>query len=258
MTQNNFDWFMDQFYRLTGVDLREYKRQQMERRLTSLRDRRGFSSFEEYIHAVSRDSDLLAELVDRMTINVSEFFRNEVRWETLVQRVLPKIYAGTSLKIWSAACSTGQEPYTILMALSSKVALPSISLLATDIDDRALSIATAGEYQAELVKGIPPEILSKFFKKTESGQFRVEASLRERITFRKHNLLSDTYPSELDLIVCRNVLIYFTDEAKAQIYQKFARSLRKGGVLFLGSTEQIFHPEEIGLRQIEPFFYQKG
>ena len=119
-------------------------------------------------------------------------------------------------------------------------------------------IAPAGEYQAELVKGIPPEILSKFFKKTDSGQFRVETNLRERITFRKHNLLSDTYPSELDLIVCRNVLIYFTDEAKAQIYQKFARSLRKGGVLFLGSTEQIFHPEEIGLRQIEPFFYQKG
>ena len=255
--QHEYDWFMEQFYKLTGINLLEYKRPQMERRLTSLRDRRGFSTFEAYMKAVSINKELLAELLDRMTINVSEFYRNEARWDVLAQKILPKIQRQSGLKVWSAACSTGEEPYTILMVLSEIISLNNISLLATDIDDLALAAAKTGEYSRDLLKPVPQEFIKKYFSSSPGDRFVVSDSLRNRITFKKHNLLRDSYPIEQDLIVCRNVLIYFTDEAKQQVYQKFARALRPGGVLFVGSTEQIFHSEALGFKQIEPFFYQK-
>ncbi len=257
MSPRDFDWFMSEFYQLTGINLREYKRPQMERRLTALRDRRGYTSYDDYMHAVSSNPGLLAELLDRMTINVSEFYRNKSRWDALVERVLPIIPLHKDVKIWSAACSTGEEPYTLLMTLSTKLPLERLSILATDIDERALTRAKEGYYAKDLIKPIAPDMVQKYFQLTSDGNYNVSKELRERITFKKHNLLRDSYPTEQDLIVCRNVLIYFTDEAKLQVYQKFARSLKSGGVLFVGSTEQIFHPETLALKQIEPFFYQK-
>ncbi len=257
MSPRDFDWFMDEFYQLTGINLRQYKRPQMERRLTALRDRRGFNSFDAYMGAVSSNSALLTELLDRMTINVSEFYRNKSRWDTLIERVLPTIPLHKELKIWSAACSTGEEPYTLLLVLSTKLPLQRLSVVATDIDERALTRAKEGRYVKDVIKPIAPETVQQNFQLTSDGNYIVSKELRERITFKKHNLLRDPYLTEQDLIVCRNVLIYFTDEAKWQVYQKFAHSLNPGGVLFVGSTEQIFHPEALGLKQIEPFFYQK-
>ena len=252
----DYDWFIENFRRVTGIDLEKYKRPQMERRLTALCTKRGFQNFGAYLDAASKDSRLMDELLDRMTINVSEFFRNRSRWDALAQ-LIPTLVRNNRLKAWSAACSTGQEPYTIMLLLSKLMPVSGVSLLATDIDDRALRVAKEGIYNEEELLPIEQDLKSKYLRSVNSTQQQVTEELRSRIEFKKHNLLEQSFDSDFDLIICRNVLIYFTDPAKDILYHKFAQSLRSGGGLFVGSTEQIFHAETYHLKQIQPFFYQK-
>lgn len=256
MTQQDFDWFIENFRKVTGVDLEKYKRPQMERRLTALCNKRGFSSFRDYLPVAAQNPDLMDELLDRMTINVSEFFRNRSRWDALA-KMIPGLLRNQHLKAWSAACSTGQEPYTLILMLSKIMPVSGVSLLATDIDDRALRIAREGIYNNEELLPIESELQNKYFQHLTEQKVQVSTELKSRIEFRKHNLLKDPFEHDLDLIICRNVLIYFTDSAKEELYQKFSQSLRVGGILFVGSTEQIFHSESFRFKQIEPFFYQR-
>ena len=254
--QQDYDWFIDNFKRVTGIDLNKYKRPQMERRLTALCSKRGYRDFGEYLDAASRDQQLLDELLDRMTINVSEFFRNRTRWDALAG-IVPSLIRNQRMKVWSAACSTGQEPYTLMLLLSRILPVSGVSLLATDIDDRALRLAKQGVYSTEELSVIDADLRNKYFHEVNSHQMQVTDELRSRIEFRKHNLLEQSFDSDFDLIVCRNVLIYFTDQAKDLLYHKFSQALRSGGLLFVGSTEQIFHAETYRFKQIQPFFYQK-
>ncbi|MRH42402.1 chemotaxis protein CheR [Aquibacillus halophilus] len=241
----------------TGIDLSMYKEVQMKRRLTSLREKRGFSSFDTYFNAVTTNKELFDEFIDRVTINVSEFYRNYNRWTILENKVLPMLLKKTKkIKIWSAACSTGEEPYTIAMILSKLVNLNSIDIIATDIDEKVLSYARKGVYAERALKEVPISMKKTFF--TQDGvSYKIDDRIKNCVTFKKHNLLSDSYSNNFDLIVCRNVLIYFTEDAKHVIYNKFSKSLNPEGIFFVGSTEQIFSPERYGLRVYDTFFYQK-
>ncbi|MDQ0257476.1 chemotaxis protein methyltransferase CheR [Evansella vedderi] len=247
--------FVESIKRKTGIDLSLYKEAQMKRRLTSLRDKRGFHSFEHYFKALMGDKRLLDEFLDRMTINVSEFFRNPGRWEVLDKKILPKLMENNKkLKIWSAACSTGEEPYTLAMLLKKKQ--QAADILATDLDEMILKRAKHGYYSERSLKGVPKEILQVNFTKDELG-FQIKAELKKDIRFIKHNLLSESFEKGFDLIVCRNVMIYFTEEAKEVIYRKFSASLKTNGILFVGSTEQIFNPKKYKLVTEDTFFYRK-
>ncbi|WP_106767975.1 CheR family methyltransferase [Paenibacillus faecalis] len=242
----------------TGINLADYKETQMKRRLTTLRLKHGYSTFSAFYEAMMKDRSLFHEFLDRMTINVSEFWRNPNRWEVLRDKILTELSGSgsTRLKIWSAACSTGEEPYTIAMILAEKKLLGMSSILATDIDEGALAKAKQGLYLDRSLKDVPKDIAAKYF--TEEGpMYRFDERLKKEIRFEKQNLLTDRFDTAFDLIVCRNVMIYFTEEAKHKLYQKFAASLRPGGVLFVGSTEQIFNPAQYGLETSETFFYQK-
>ncbi|API90407.1 MULTISPECIES: CheR family methyltransferase [Virgibacillus] len=239
-----------------GIDLHLYKETQMKRRLTSLRNKRGYKDFASYYRALGQDKRLLNEFVDRLTINVSEFYRNPIRWEVLQTSVLPKLVEQSPFTIWSAACSTGEEPYSVAMMLAEHFPNASYRIIATDIDEAALDKAKQGIYQKQALKDLPEKFITKYFT-DQQGLYYLSPSIKQRVTFRKHNLLADTYPNNIDLIICRNVLIYFTDEAKEEIYQRFSQALNKNGVLFVGSTEQIFHPEKYQLRLLDTFFYQK-
>lgn len=253
-----YDWFVEQFLFATGMDLQDYKRPQMERRLTALRNRRGYETFEDYFGDCLKKTDLMTELLDRMTINVSEFFRNQPRWDVLTKSVVPILYRpGVTFSAWSAACSTGQEPYTLAILLASQIPIRHLSILATDIDETALRTARLGMYKTQDAIVIPEPFRERYLQPVSEGTVQFVAELRNQIQFSLHNLLHDSYGKEFDLIVCRNVLIYFTDEAKYKVYRQFAQSLRKGGILFVGSTEQIFRPEQYGLKQFQPFFYQR-
>lgn len=249
--------FIQNVKKSTGIDLAQYKEAQMKRRLTTLRNKNGYSSFTSFFKAMMENKTLFYEFLDKMTINVSEFWRNPNRWEVLRDKVLPVLSNGRSrMRIWSAACSTGEEPYTLAMILADQGLLQSTYLLATDIDEGALSKAAQGLYLERSLKDVPVDVSKRYF--TQDGMmYRFDEGLKKHITFKKQNLLADSFEEGFDLIVCRNVMIYFTEEAKHDLYHKFARSLRPGGVLFVGSTEQIFSPGQYDLETSETFFYRK-
>lgn len=249
--------FTDNIYRKFDIDLSLYKEAQMKRRLTSLRNKRGFKDFASYYRALERDTSLSDEFIDRITINVSEFYRNPQRWDVLREKIIPQLIKGKrSIRIWSAACSTGEEPYSLAMMMQDQFSHINTTIIATDIDDNALLRANEGIYDEQALTHVPKSKKSKYFT-YKNKEYHVDQSLKQQITFKKHNLLEDTYPTNIDLIVCRNVLIYFTDEAKREIYSGFSKSLVQEGVLFVGSTEQIFQSDQYDLNLFDTFFYQK-
>ena len=257
MEDADFALFIQRVKQKTNIDLSQYKEAQMKRRLTTLRLKHGYGTFAEFWEALTRDEKLMNEFLDRMTINVSEFWRNAIRWAALEQRFLPEMLKESgSLRIWSAACSTGEEPYTVAMILDRLGALQRADILATDIDTKVIEKAKIGLYPERSLKEVPPAYRKAYFT-AEEGGWRVSEKLIRAVRFKRHNLLHDPFGSDYDLIICRNVLIYFTEEAKHELYLKFAKALRPGGLLFVGSTEQIFTPSRYGLESAETFFYRR-
>ncbi|MFZ4452278.1 CheR family methyltransferase [Salibacterium aidingense] len=254
----DYESFKENIKRKTGIDLSLYKEAQMKRRLTSFYEKRGFHSFQEFFNeGITKDEAVLEEFLERMTINVSEFYRNPKRWDVLSDIILPRLSSDTSrLKIWSAACSTGEEPYTLAILLKERKLVPHYSILATDIDEIILKRARTGLYPERALKEFSNQVVQRYFHKEETG-YRISEEIKDKVTYRRHNLLADTYEAGFDLIICRNVLIYFTEEAKQSIYEKFNKALNIGGVLFVGSTEQIFNPDRFGFKTEDTFFYKK-
>ncbi|MBQ1194013.1 MAG: protein-glutamate O-methyltransferase CheR [Lachnospiraceae bacterium] len=256
----DYEQFKTQVYSLTKIDLNAYKEKQMKRRIDSLIDKNGYKGYSEYINAIKSDSRLFEEFVNYLTINVSEFWRNPEQWKILGEEVIPTLIkeSGRKLKIWSAACSTGDEPYSLVMLLSRFMPLSDIKIIATDIDKQVLEKATVGLYNEKSLVGLPEDLKNKYFTKVGLSNYQISDDIKRCVTFKQHNLLRDSYPENFDLIVCRNVLIYFTDDAKVDIYKKFNKSLRKGGFLFIGSTEQIINYKEINYSSFRSFFYIKN
>ncbi|HEX7057626.1 MAG TPA: protein-glutamate O-methyltransferase CheR [Bacilli bacterium] len=253
----DFAEFVKKVKAATSIDLSLYKEAQMKRRLTAFRLKKGFDTFSAFFAALVKDDQLLYEFFDRMTINVSEFWRNSNRWTVLAEKILPQLLKkNPRLKCWSAACSTGEEPYTLAMIMAEKNALLGAKIIASDIDAGVLERARAGIYGERSLKEMPDYYVRKYFS-AENGMFRVHDTLRRAVDFRKGNLLNDRFENDFDLIICRNVVIYFTEEAKHLLYQKFSNALKRGGILFVGSTEQIFQPGKYGLEVAESFFYRK-
>ena len=254
---SDYEQFVAGIKRKTGIDLALYKEAQMKRRLTSLYEKKGFKNFVDFLSALEKDRELMNEFLDRMTINVSEFYRNGTRWAVLQNKIMPKILQTNKRpKIWSAACSTGEEPYSLAMVLSHFMPMSQVQILATDLDENAIQKAKLGLYPERSLAEVPKDIQEKYFEK-EGSFYKVKDEVKRTVTFKKHNLLKDTYESNFDLIVCRNVMIYFTEEAKDQIYMNFSKSLRSGGILFVGSTEQIFNPGRYDFEVEDTFFYRK-
>jgi chemotaxis protein methyltransferase CheR len=257
MEDQDFQLFIKKVKDYTSIDLAQYKEAQMKRRLTTLRMKKGYNTFAAFFDAMSKDKNLFYEFLDRMTINVSEFWRNPNRWEVVEQRFIPEMLKKSrKLKCWSAACSTGEEPYTLAMILAEHGALQDTMLLATDIDEGALDKAKKAVYADRSVRDVPAKYLTKYYRQ-ENLTYHISDTLKKGIRFQKQNLLTDTFDTQFDLIICRNVMIYFTEEAKHLLYQKFAHALKPGGILFVGSTEQIFSPSQYGLEPADTFFYRK-
>ncbi|PSL50494.1 chemotaxis protein methyltransferase CheR [Salsuginibacillus halophilus] len=250
--------FIQRVYAKTGIDLSLYKEAQMKRRLTSFYKKHGFQSFRDFFQeGLESSPELLSKFLERMTINVSEFYRNPQRWDVLENKIMPEIVQNNrQTKVWSAACSSGEEPYTLVMMMNKFFPLSAIQVDATDIDNSILDRARSGFYTDKSLKELGPNSIQTYFEKEASG-YRVKDEVKQAVNFSRHNLLADNYGSGYDLIVCRNVLIYFTEEAKTHVYHEFCKALKPGGVLFVGSTEQIFNPEAYGFRTLDTFFYQK-
>ncbi len=250
--------------KILNIDLTYYKDEQMKRRLDSWLVRNNAPTWEFYFHFVSNNPVELLRFRNYLTINVTEFFRDPDRWQALRTQIVPYLLRDEQnrprsgcLKVWSAGCSIGIEAYTLSILLSETVRGMSYAITATDIDRGALDQARArGPYRAEEVRTLAPEMRAKYLDEREKGFFAKE-SLQKTITFAEQDLNADRFGTSFDLIVCRNVIIYFTNEAKSVLYRKFNAALRPGGVLFLGGTEIIPTPKEIGFRSVATSFYVK-
>lgn len=253
----DYEAFKKEIMKLTDINLSYYKEKQMKRRIDSLIKKNNFRHYQDYLTAIKANKQLLDEFINYLTINVSEFYRNPEQWEVLEKEIVPHLLQRThNPKIWSAACSTGDEPYTIAMVLNKFLPLSNIRILATDIDKQAIEKALAGAYSFKSVEKLPKTFLVKYFKR-EGQTYIINDDIKKCVEFRHHNLLKDEFPCGCDLIVCRNVLIYFTEEAKSMIYQKFNNALKTGGILFVGSTEQIIMCNKYGFNSVRTFFYVK-
>lgn len=259
MLQDTYEALKQSILELTKIDLNSYKERQMKRRIDALIAKYGIRSYSEYVSKLKTDRIAFDEFINYITINVSEFYRNPEQWTLLEKEIFPYLFNnfGKDLKIWSAACSTGDEPYSLVMLLSKFIPLSRIKIYATDIDLTVMEKAKAGLYNIKSLKDLPEEYLNKYFKLINDKTYQISDEIKSCVTFKKHDLLKDPYPSGYDLIVCRNVLIYFTDEAKNNIYANFHSSLKKDGLLFVGSTEQIIQAQQIGFHSFKSFFYKK-
>ena len=255
---NNYEWFKGEILKMTKIDLNYYKEKQMRRRIDTLVNKNGAKSYEEYVKLIRTDKALFEQFVNFLTINVSEFYRNTDQWKLMDETVIPKILANNkgTINIWSAACSTGDEPYSLAMAFSKHVPLNKIKITATDIDKQVIQHAQVGLYNAKSIAGVPADMKRKYFTQVGTS-YKIADEIKKCVTFKEHNLLKDTYPKNFDLILCRNVVIYFTDDAKDMIYQKFYDSLKSKGVLFIGSTEQITNYKDLGFERLSSFYFQK-
>lgn len=255
----DYEEFKRFVYQQTSIDLNAYKERQMKRRIDTLIERNKYDGYDSYSKALVSDKVLLDQFVNYLTINVSEFYRNPSLWQTLEDVILPDLINkfGQNLKIWSAACSTGDEPYSLAMVMAKKVPMSKIHIYATDIDDQVLEKAKDGVYGANSLKGLPDEYKNKYFEKMGDKFYKISDDIKRCVEFKKSNLLKDPYPTGCNLIVCRNVMIYFTEEAKQDIYKKFNKSLVTDGCLFVGNTEQIINHRELGYEFDKLFFYRK-
>lgn len=253
----DYEGFKQEIEKLADINLSLYKEKQMKRRIDSLIRKNGYERYEDYVKALRSSQNLFNEFINYLTINVSEFYRNPEQWGVLKNDIIPMLLKNTRrLKIWSAACSTGDEPYTLVMVLNEFIPLNDIRVIATDIDKDALRKAHEGLYSAKSLEKLPSDYMKKFFAK-KGDLYAINDEIKAKVEFSRHNMLKDPYPEGCDLIVCRNVLIYFTEEAKTRIYTKFNKSLKTNGILFVGSTEQIIMSNRYCLNPYKTFFYMK-
>jgi chemotaxis protein methyltransferase CheR len=253
----DWEWFVQMFEAISGIDLIAYKRQQMERRINSFMRTAECVDYKSFVGLLKADAEIRNKFIKYITINVSEFFRNPDHWTILEQDIIPMLIEQRPvLKVWSAGCSTGEEAYSLAMLFRTKYPGHVKKIKATDLDQEVLKKAKRALYSNKIVKNLPPNYLHRYMQ-PESDCFQVTDEIKKMVEFERHDLLKDPFENDHDLILCRNVFIYLTEESKQLLYRKFAASLRKGGVLFIGSTEQIFRALEAGFQSRSTFFYQK-
>ncbi|MBE3598847.1 MAG: protein-glutamate O-methyltransferase CheR [Limnochordaceae bacterium] len=253
-----FQHFKRRLLAIAGFDLEQYKGEQMERRTRQWMQRMGIPTMAALARQLGQDASLRREFLDYLTINTSQFFRDPSTFEALRRRVLPGLLHATGrLRIWSAGCSIGAEPYTIAIILDEMGQGAGHYLLGTDIDDDALERARAGEYHDLHLTTVPVETKSRYFRPTGPGRWSLDPAIRERVWFRHHDLLRDPLPAGFHLVLCRHLLIYLTQPSQAALIRRLAGSLMPGGFLVVGGPEQIALPAEYGLERVEHSIYRR-
>lgn len=255
-----YKMFQQKFKRLSGIDLGSYK-DQIHRRTHELMNRWGVKTYDEYFDTMKNNDKKLREFLDHLTINVTEFFRNPEYWWKMRDKLIPELISkrGTKrLKLWSAGCATGEEPYSLAI-LSAVCGLDVMTpVLAMDIDQGAMDIARKANYRKANLINVPKEYLSKYFTTKDGGEtYDLSPDIKRRVTFKRFNMIEDNFGSGFDIILCRNVVIYFTADTKAKLYDKFFKALAPGGYFLVGATEQIFGYQQIGFLSAGPFLYTK-
>ena len=252
----DFTEFHNYIYREFNLNLNAYKPEQLNRRIKSLMTRRGIQNLDEYKKVLLVNEEEREKFLDFITINVTEFFRNPDLFNELKKVIKEYSKEQMNFKIWSAACSIGCEPYSIAMLLNEINSNIRVNILATDIDNNILKRARLGEYLETEMKNVNETFKSRYFKYS-NNKYYISEKIKSEVTFKKHDLILDNYENNFDLIVCRNVVIYFKNDVKNDIFNKFSKSLKVGGLLFVGATESIYNYKDFNLEKVSTFIYKR-
>jgi len=258
MNQEEYTYFKKKIKEYTKFDLDHYGSSQMIRRLDGFISRSKVGSVAQYCRLLERDVQEREKLQNFLTINVSEFFRDMPHFITLQENILPPmLHQNLKLNIWSAGCSNGAEIYSVAIILDKLSPYRTHRLLATDIDVNILNLAKAGgPYKAADIRNIPKDQVDKYFNMVEDAYW-IKDNLRKKVDFKQQDLTLDTFETGFDLIICRNVVIYFSNDMKKNLRQKFFDALKNNGMLFIGATETMLDIGSLKIRRIYPCFYQK-
>ncbi|MCX8065354.1 MAG: protein-glutamate O-methyltransferase [Candidatus Hydrogenedentes bacterium] len=266
MDTATFNDFRKLIYGVSGISLNEQKRALVVGRLSKRMRALGINDFREYYNYVLKDKTgtEITKLIDAISTNVTHFFREADHFTFLKNKLLEWYDLGQKrFRIWSSACSTGEEPYTIAMVVLETLKGPDIDIkiLATDISTRVLEHSKKGEYYSHKVEDIPKHLLLKYFTKKREGDdcvYVVNEKLKNIIKFARLNLKSTPYPMQgpFDAIFCRNVMIYFDESVRELLISEIYRLLRKGGYLFIGHSESITSSQN-KLQILKPSIYYK-
>lgn len=242
------------------IKLGDYKPEQMSRRIASLAKQVGCPSFIAYFQMIEASPFALDQFLDLMTINVTELFRNPSLFEQLTKHIIASqaFKEGSAYSVWSAGSSYGAEAYTMAVILEEIMSGKPYRIKGTDIDLAILAKANSPSFTEADMAGVSRTRREAFFNSPDDCTYLPKLAIRKNVMFTRHDLLADDFPvAQYDLILCRNVVIYFTDEAKERIYNGFYQALKPGGILFVGGTERIATSTKIGYETVEPFVYRK-
>lgn len=232
-----------------GLDFTQYKERMLLRRVSSRMSKYNARSYEDYLGVIEKEPKELDELVNALSINVTEFFRNPESFNAIKDIVIPRVIVSKKehhhkiIRAWSCGCSIGDEPYSLAMLFLEKLGKARdkflITVIGSDIDDNALKNAKKIVYKKERIKAIDNDIVEKYFKDLHDGTFEIKGSVSSMVRFRKHDIIKDTPYMHCDIILCRNILIYFNRQLQEEIQLKLFDCLNPGGFLVLGMTESL-------------------
>lgn len=248
---------LDKVYEHRDLDFRQYKESSLKRRLERRLRASKVESYNQYISVLSNDPSEYTRLIDDLTIQVTEFFRNPRAWQVLREQVIPKIIdrkkkseminkrSKPALRIWCAGCATGEEAYSAAIlidhVLDGRKTDFVVNVWGTDIDAKSLLKAEHLVYKPAVPETVPEDIFNKYFY-YDNGCYKVIPSLRKTVRFRPHDLVLDDSFKQMDLILCRNVVIYFTRPLQEKVFMDFCNGLNDKGYLFLGKAETLIGP----------------
>ena len=245
-TDADFTSYRTLIYKESGIHFTATNRSILESRLKEQLRNNSVPTVQAYFDLISKDKEELKSFLDSITTNLTRFFRNQAHFDALEHFVIPELLkikkgsAGNSLKIWSAGCSTGEEPYTIAMLLNEILPAPwTFEIVASDISLKCLMAGKEGFYADNRIVGVPDAYLKKYFDKVEGG-YKVHPNIMAKIRFDYHNLKNDSGLRGLDIVFCRNVIIYFDEAAQAAVINRFWDSMADKSFLFIGHSESLF------------------
>ena len=226
-----------------GFDFTGYKRSTLDRRIRKRMEQVGATSYPDYRDLLESNAEEFGHLFNTILINVTSFFRDTDTWSYLQREIMPELLAEADpdreIRIWSAGCASGEEAYSLAMVFAEALGIEEcarrVKIYGTDVDEEALRDARAGLYTAKALEPVPDELRAKYFDQNGS-HFAFRPDLRRRVIFGRHDITRDAPISRLDLLVCRNTMMYFNVETQAQVIDRFHFALREGGYLFLGKA----------------------
>jgi len=243
-----------------GVDLLQYKRAQMERRVRTWTQRRGTPDLTEYGKRLRADKEELDAFLDRVTINVSHLWRHEDQFEVLRRSILPELAADRrSARMWSAGSSYGAEAYTIAAICREAAPKLRVEIHGTDLDRRMVARAREGRFTVEDARTSPKDMLERHFTPLPAGGWEAKPELKRLVRFETGDLLRMAVPAErYDVVFCRNTVIYFTEQVRDALHARLVNSLAPGGYLIVGTSERVADPRGLGLTSPFHFIYRKS